>query len=43
MQEELQFVTKALKTKEMKINELKEKVDKLENIIMASKIQQYKN
>ena len=38
MQEELQFVTNALKTKETKINEFKEKVDKLENIIMTSKI-----
>ena len=38
MQEELQFMTNAVKTKEMEINELKEKVNKLENIIMASKI-----
>ena len=43
MQEELQFVTNALKTKEIEIIELKEKVNELENILMAGEFQQSKN
>ena len=43
MQKELQLVTNALKTKEIEIIELKEKVNKLENILMAGEFQQSKN
>ena len=43
MQEELQFVTNALKTKKTEIFELKEKVNKAENILMTGEFQQSKN
>ena len=42
MQEELQFVTNTLKTKEIEINESKEKVNELENIFMEGEFQQSK-